>query len=111
MITYVKEFVHSTSTAVDALSGTPVSKAGPRGYVEAAFASSDGSNQCTLKAREGGAEIIPEASAPNIGAAGNTQSIGLRDFIYRGFVPGGSELDLDVFHSGANVSLVAIRTE
>jgi len=99
------------ATSTDQLSGTAVSKAGPRGIVRAAFASSLMETTAQLVGRESGLNIIPSGSHPNVTGAVNTYSIGSEQFVYVGNVMPNEALELTVTSSAAVDNVIAVQVE
>lgn len=112
MPTYVHTVAHSGAETINGqLDGTAVAKVGPSGVVKAAFGGSKAETTAVLKLREGGREIIPPGSHPNVLGAADSISIQSLDFIYeeRGLPPG-AEIELEIVAAAAAESSIAIRT-
>lgn len=98
-------------TTTDALAGTAVRKAGRKGIVRAAAASTLTTTTYLLKGRQSGIEIIPNGSKANVIGPITAQVLDAQSMVYSGQVMPDEDLELTVVRAGTETTLVLVQTE
>lgn len=98
-------------TTSDALGGTALRKAGPKGIVRAGFASTLTTTTALLKGRQSGKEIIPSGSRPNVVGPITAQSVGAQEMVFIGNVDPNEDLELTVVRAGTETLTIVVQSE
>lgn len=98
-------------TTSDALAGTAVRKAGPKGIVRAGLASTLTTTTFLLKGRQTGIEVCPNGTRPNIVGPITAQAVGVQEMVFAAQVQPGEDLELTVVRAGTETVTVVVQTE